>query len=278
MKNRLAVALFLTALLISPVVATAQEGSTTADPKAATETGQWGHLSGTITVDGEIEAPAEEAVGDNKDKALCLVDGKLPVDDKIVVNSENQGLRDVYVLLYLKKKKTDAVHPSYAEKKKEPVVLDNVNCRFVPHATFLRTGQKLILKNSDPVGHNCNIATFNNGDNVTVPANSQAEVTFDAEDTRPGSVVCDLHKWMDSVIYIRDNPYVAITDADGKFTIENLPEGEWEFQFAHKEVGYLKKLSIDGIKVSRKGVAEIEIKADETVDLGTMALPADSFK
>jgi len=278
MKNRLALTLFLAALLICPSLANAQEGSTATEAAPATETGKWGHLSGTITVDGEIEAPAEEVVGDNKDKALCLVDGKLPVDDKIVVNSENKGLRDVYVLLYLKKKKTDAVHPSYEEKKKEPVVLDNVNCRFVPHATFLRTGQKLILKNSDPVGHNCNIATFSNGDNLTVPANSQAEVTFEDEDTRPGSVVCDLHDWMDSVIFIRDNPYVAITDADGKFTIENLPAGEWEFQFTHKEVGYLKKLKIEGVDVSRKGVAEIEIKADETVDLGTMALPADSFK
>lgn len=265
MKFHLTMAAFVAALLVLPAFAQAQEGD-------------WGHLSGTITVEGDVATPAEEAVGDHADKAACLVDGKLPLDDNIVVNNENQGLRDVYVLMYLKKKKTDAVHPSYEEKKKEPVVLDNVNCRFVPHATFVRTGQKLVLKNSDAVGHNCHITTFNNEHNPTLPANSSAEITFDTEDSRPGNVTCDLHKWMDSVIFIRDNPYVAITDADGKFTIENLPAGEWDFQFWHKKVGYLKKLSIEGVKVSKKGVATVEIKTGETADLGKMSLPAKSFK
>jgi plastocyanin len=238
----------------------------------------WGHLSGTIIIDGEIPAPQEEAVGDHQDKGACVVGGKLPLDDNILVNSDNKGLKDVYVLMYLKKKKTDLVHPSYAEKKQEPVVLDNVKCRFVPHAVFVRTGQKLVLKNSDPVGHNCHITTFNNEHNPTLPPNSQAEVTFDTEDSRPGNVTCDLHKWMDSVIFIRDNPYVAITDENGKFTIENLPEGEWEFQFWHKKVGYLKKLKIENYEVNKRGVITAKIGDSGTTDLGTMKLPADAFK
>ena len=83
---------------------------------------------------------------------------------------------------------------------------------------------------------------------------------------------------MDGVIFVRDNPYVAITDADGKFTIENLPEGEWDFQFWHKNVGYLKKLSIDNYKVSKRGVTTAKITDKGTTDLGTMKFPAKSFK
>lgn len=250
-----------------------------ADTKTATdESGAWGHLTGKITVDGDVKAPAEEAVGDHADKAVCLVDGKIPVDDNVIVNPENKGLQNVYVLMYDKKKKLKEYHPSYEVAKNTPVVLDNVNCRFVPHAVFVRTGQKLTLKNSDPVGHNCHITTFNNEHNPTIPANSEAEICFDAEDTRLGNVTCDLHKWMDGAIFIRDNPYVAITDADGKFTIENLPEGDWEFQFMHKKLGYLKKLEVSNYKVSKKGVVEAGIKANETLDLGEMKLPAKSFK
>ena len=263
----------------SPKVKAPSVQDTAAVSKSATETeGSWGHLTGTVTVDGNIAAQPLEDVEGNKDKAVCLVDGKVPVDDNLVVNSDNKGLRDVYVYMYLKKKKTDLVHSSYAEKKKTPVVLDNVKCRFVPHAAFVRTGQKLILKNSDPVGHNCHITTFNNEVNPNIPANNQSTVTFDTDDSRPGKVVCDLHKWMDSVIFIRDNPYVAITDADGKFTIENLPEGEWDFQFWHKKAGYLKKLTIENYKVSKKGVATAKISDGETTDLGTMKLPTKSFK
>ena len=44
----------------------------------------------------------------------------------------------------------------------------------------------------------------------------------------PGEVKCDVHKWMDGVLMVRDNPYVAITDAQGKFQIENIPAGEWK--------------------------------------------------
>ncbi|QEG24154.1 carboxypeptidase regulatory-like domain-containing protein [Mariniblastus fucicola] len=267
MKLKLTMGVLLAAAVLLPQTLLAQESKS-----------DWGHLSGTVTVDGDVEAPEEEPVGDHADKPVCLVDGKLPVDDNIVVNAENKGLRDVYVLMYLKKKKTDAVHPSYEEKKKEPVVLDNVNCRFVPHAVFVRTGQKLVLKNSDPVGHNCHITTFNNEHNPNLPANSTAEVKFDVEDSRPGNVTCDLHKWMDSIIFIRDNPYVAITDADGKFTIENLPAGEWEFQFWHKKVGYLKTLAISNHEVSKRGVATIKVTAGETTDLGEMKLPSKSFK
>lgn len=268
MKSKLSIVAVAAALLFSTSSLHAQGDSD----------GKWGHLFGTITVEGDVpDQPIEDAAG-HKDESVCLVDGKLPVDDKIVVNEENKGLRDVYVLMYLKKKKTDKVHSSYAEKKAEPVVLDNVNCRFVPRAAFVRTGQKLIMKNSDPVGHNCKITTFNNEINPNIPANSQVEATFEEEDSRPGDVTCTMHKWMDSVIFIRDNPYVAITDADGKFTIENLPEGEWDFQFWHKKVGYLKTLSIDNYEVSKRGVITAKIADGESTDLGTMKLPTTSFK
>ena len=259
----------------------AKKSSAAAMTKAAdtkSVEGNWGHLTGTVIVDGDVAAQAVEAAAGHPDEPVCKVDGKIPVDDKIVVNPENNGLRDVYVVLYLKKKKTDLVHPDYASKKKEAVVLDNVNCRFVPHAAFVRTGQKLIIKNSDAVGHNCKIQTFNNEINPNIPANSQVEATFDQEDKSLGEVTCSMHPWMDSVIFIRDNPYVAVTDADGKFTIENLPEGEWEFQFMHKNVGFLKKLTIENYKVSRKGVTTAKISNGETTDLGTMKFPAKSFK
>ena len=39
--------------------------------------------------------------------------------------------------------------------------------------------------------------------------------------------------------------------------------------------GWLLEATVD---ISRKGVAELEIKTGETNDLGKMSLPADSFK
>ena len=49
------------------------------------------------------------------------------------------------------------IHPDYEAKLKEPVVLDNNGCAFHPHITLVRVGQTLVIKNSDPTGHNTNI-------------------------------------------------------------------------------------------------------------------------
>ena len=174
--------------------------------------------------------------------------------------------------------KPEKFHPSYDEKKKTKLTLDNQKCRFVPKAVFARSGQTLVLKNSDAVGHNCHITTFQQEHNINIPANKEVELQLkDDADKIPGEVRCDIHKWMDSVIFIRDNPYVAITDAEGKFKIENLPPGDWQFQFWHKKAGYLKTLEIKGYKPSRKGVIDATITKAKTLELGTLTLPAEAL-
>jgi uncharacterized protein (DUF2141 family) len=47
--------------------------------------------------------------------------------------------------------------------------------------------------------------------------------------TRPGTVRidCDAHGWMEGWIYVVDNPYYAITGADGKFSITDVPSGNY---------------------------------------------------
>jgi plastocyanin len=268
---------FLFAVLFAAAVTTVS--SACSNPAIAQDAeGEWGHLTGQIIVEGEVPALKPEAVGDHADKAVCLVDGEIPLDDNLVVDEESNGLRDVYVMMYQKKPTPVPTHPDYEEAKAEPVVIDNVKCRFVPKAVFVRPGQKVILRNSDPVGHNCHITSFNNEHNLNLPANGEVELVLENEDKIPGKVACDLHAWMDSVIMIRDNPYVTTTDAEGKFTIENLPAGDWKFQFWHKEGGYLRKLNVgDGLKVGRKGEVELTIAKDETNDLGAMTIAIDEL-
>jgi uncharacterized protein (DUF2141 family) len=40
-------------------------------------------------------------------------------------------------------------------------------------------------------------------------------------------VDCDAHGWMEAWIYVADNPYYAVTGADGKFTITDVPPGNY---------------------------------------------------
>ncbi len=236
----------------------------------------WGDLRGQIRVTGEIPDVERERI--DRDLPNCLADREPPLDDNLVIGRDG-GLRDVFVMMY---RKADdplpPIHPDYEVAKAEPVILDNRQCRFQPHAMFVRTGQTLRMKNSDEVGHNCHITLFNNEENVNIPIGEHVDVKLTQFEKVPGNVVCDIHKWMDAVLLVRDEPYVAISDQDGKFEIKNIPAGSWKFQFWHRRVGYLKSLQIEGKDVGRRGEIKIAVKNGETLDLGTMKLDAAAIK
>jgi len=251
-----------------------------ADQASAALVDGWGTLKGQIVVSGDVPEIPVENVGDGPDKEACLVDGEVPKDDNLVVGEEGQ-LRDVFVMMVTKGKGENApIHESFdqeADEDAEELEIDNVACRFVPHALYVRAGKSVKLKNSDTVGHNCHIITFTNEHNVNLPAGGDVDIVLENSHKTPGQVKCDIHKWMDGVILVRDNPYVGITDEEGNFEIQNVPEGEWEFQFWHKKGAYLKKLEVEGYKVSRKGIIDVNIEADGELDLGKMEVPGDSL-
>jgi len=102
-------------------------------------------------------------------------------------------------------------------------------------------------------------------------------VLEDLSDKVPGEIRCHIHKWMDAVIFVRDNPYVAISTETGVFRIENIPAGEWQFRFWHKKAGWLKTLEIKDYGIDRRGLIDVQIEHGKTLDLGVLTLPAEAF-
>lgn len=235
----------------------------------------YGTLSGQILVEGKVPAAAKADV--NKDQAVCLADGNVIFDQSLVVgpNSELQG---AFVMLLLKPREEIKIHPDLQTPPTEAVELDNNKCVFVPPTLAIRTGQTLIMKNSDAAGHNCNVASFNNAINVNLPPNSQTPHKFEKSDKVPAVVKCDIHPWMVAYLLIRDDPYFAVTDAEGKFNIEKIPAGKWTFQFWHSRCGYMKDLQQGGKAFAgRRGEVEVEIKDGETLDLGKLLIEAKAL-
>ncbi len=240
-------------------------------PSRAQET-SWGNFKGRIVVKGTVAPPKK--LNPDKDREICLRDGDL-LDETVMV-ADDGGLRDVYVMLYLDRDEAQPpIHPSYEASFKQPVELDNKGCRFIPHAAFVRVGQTLEMKNSDPVGHN--IHTLNRSEkNKNVPAGGTVDVTYDEADRIPADVECNIHTFMKGLLLVRENPYVAITNDKGEFMIENVPAGNWKFQFWHKKVGYLKMLTRDGKEfLGRRGEAEFKIEDGKTNDVGDLVLQAE---
>lgn len=237
----------------------------------------WGHLKGKFVYDGS--PPTQAPLTITKDQDFCGQHNV--VDESVVVNKENGGLANVAVYLYVRRGgDSPQSHESYAETADARVELDNDKCRFEPHVCLLRTSQTLVIKNSDTVGHNTNIATQSNPSfNQMIPGSAELEHKLSAVERRPAKVACNIHPWMTGWVLPQETPYFAVSDKDGEFEIINLPSGKWTFQVWHEKARGVDEVTVDG-KATKwsKGRVEVTINADGTTDLGEIKVGEALFQ
>ena len=237
--------------------------------------GQWGDLSGQFIYDGE--APKANAVVVTKDQEVC---SKTPLaDEALTVNPTNKGVSGIVLFLDVARgKKAPTPHPDYEASKDAEIRIDNLSCRYEPHVALLRTSQTLVVGNKDSVGHNTKVDTVKNVPiNPIIPAGQDIKQKFPQEERLPTKISCSIHPWMNAIIVIKDTPYMAATDADGKFAIKNLPVGKWTFQVWQEKAGYIDSATVAGKKEKwSKGKFELEIKAGEN-SMGEIKLDPATF-
>lgn len=206
-----------------------------------------GTFAGMVEFEGErpkldpLEVTAEKSQG-------CVESGEVDRTNLDAVISEDGGVANVVVYV--------EVDGAEIEKLEEPVVLDQKGCRFAPHVVCVPTGATIEFLNSDAVSHN--VHTYpkkNDAMNKTIPAGAKAEFVVEKSDEI--TVKCDIHPWMKSHLVVTETPYLAVTDADGKFSVEGLPAGEHKVEWWHETLGKGKgKITVgdDG------SVSDLEIK------------------
>ena len=225
----------------------------------------WGSIKGRFVYTGEAKA---EKITPNKDVEFC---GKHEIPDEAIVVGDGGGLANVFVFLALDRGKTVAIHPDFEKQGADPLAIDNKGCRFEPHALALWTKHPLKVSNSDPgIGHNTNGTAFLNNPtfNETVPNDKPIVKTFEKSEPIPSKIACNVHPWMSAHVLVRDNPYMAVSAADGTFEINNIPAGAQELAFWHEVPGNLKNLVVGKGKTDRKARLKVTIPAGQTLDLG----------
>lgn len=211
-------------------------------------------LSGVITFDGAapVLAPVVKA-GDQtvKDPAVCAV-ADVP-NEELVVNKDNKGIAHVFVYLA----KAPAGAPK-SEPRTDPVVFDQKGCQFLPHSLLVHTGETVLVQSQDNAPHNTHTSPLkNDGFNKVVAPNDRKGIPlkYAKPERLPVKVVCDFHNHMKAWHLVLDHQYMAVTDADGKFTIENLPAGKHEFIVWQEKAGYLnRKYEVEVKKGEKKEV------------------------
>lgn len=228
----------------------------------------WGTIKGQVVFDGPV-APKRALVKVDKDQNDCLKNGPL-LDDKLVVNPKNKGVR--WVVIYLMNKdgftKPVPIHPALQNIQKQVVEVDQPCCQFEPHVLALREGQSLVVKNSAGIAHNVKVDPQPSLNQI-LPPGKQLKLEAKALKPRQGPllIACNIHGWMTGRVFVLPNPYFAVTDEDGDFKIKNVPAGDFRLVALHEE-GWLLG---DNKKPSKNG-KKITIKAGETTDLGKVLL------
>ena len=239
-----------------------------ADTESAAETAEVaapGTLTGKVVLTGGAKAlPPLIAMGsDVKDKEVCAA---VDVPDERLVLGTGNGVANVFV--YLPKAPKNG---KQLEAASDPFLFDQKNCRFLPHCVVLPVGQTVKVLSDDSVAHNTHTyPNKNQGVNSGVaPGDREGKLEFvyRKSEAQPLSVKCDYHTWMTAYHLPLDHPYAAVTDAEGAFTIPDLPVGKHTFVVWHE--------AVDGNFVERKLV--VEIQSGATTDL-QVELSADKLK
>ncbi len=115
-------------------------------------------------------------------------------------------------------------------------VMDQQNLVFVPHVLPIMVGTSVDFPNSDVVRHNVfsppgssnpfNLGTYDAGVMKTVSFPNVGEVPL----------LCNVHAEMSAFVVVLENPYFAITDKTGAYTIENIPPGEYILTTWHEKL------------------------------------------
>jgi len=190
-----------------------------------------GDVTGKITLKGT--PPAEKPITPLKNDPNC---GKLvtetPMTEFYVVG-EGGGLRDVVVVI-------QGIEASSTGASAAPLVIDQKGCEYHPYVAAVQTGQKIVVKNSDPVLHNVHATPTvagNPEENLAqMPGGADLEFSFPKTEDFV-RFKCDVHPWMFSYVTVIDHPYFAVTGKDGTFKIGNVPAGKYTIVVKHRKAG-----------------------------------------
>jgi len=104
---------------------------------------------------------------------------------------------------------------------------------FVPHVVAIAVGGTVEFPNLDPIFHNA-FSNFSGQpfDVGLYPPRTSRSVTF----THPGivRVFCNIHSTMSAVIAVLNTPWFAVTAANGKYSMANVPAGDYYLRLFHE--------------------------------------------
>ncbi len=191
----------------------------------------------------EIPVQAEVPVNINVDFCNHKV-----VTENLIVDKETRGLKNVVVRL-------EGITKG-SKKPPEQLTLLNQGCTFVPHVSVAVKDTRLEISSEDPVLHTTHPYTNDrHWFNITIQKGERSR----PRPFRTTGLVefnCDVHKWMRAYTLVHASPYVAVSDAQGKISLDEIPPGEHPYVAWHEQLGEQRGT----IKIEANKVATLKLE------------------
>lgn len=210
-------------------------------------------VHGIVTVTGTVPAPLEFELRRFPDHEFCsqLADRNGYRFLREVTVRTDGGLKDVVVMV----EGVERGKPFTFTDAEVEVKL----CQFLPFVTVISDKRQVTVFNRDPVPHDMQGSAHDQtvSEMAFYRPSLQAGGTTDVVQLAKGRnafiMQCSLHPYMQSWGYAVDNPYFAVTDAKGSFSIDGLPPGTYRLKAWHPVLGTQER--------------ELTVTANKTVSL-----------
>ena len=237
-----------------------------------------GTIEGTISLDGVVPEPKGFNLITFPDPMYCgrISNGRgwRLLHDFVV--SRQGGLKDAIVLL-------EGIEAGKPFDLSVPLI-EARDCMFQPFMTIVRNGHAVEVINMDPVMHDIQgyetspeagaRVLFNTplimnhqhhrGDlhamHNHAPGKSLIGPIYLNKGRRTFYMQCGFHAYMESWAMAVNNPYYAVTDADGKFVIDGIPPGTYQLVVWHPQTGPGTTKSVI-VQPDGKGVERLSLPA-----------------
>ncbi len=198
-----------------------------------------GTLKGTVTFDGSAPkiAPLVAAGQSRVDGSVCAKTTDIP-DERLVVGA-NGGIANYFIYF-------DKAPAGYVAEAAAKADLDQLGCIFRPHALLVPVGSEFTLKNSDPVPHNVGTnPQKNNPENNNMNAQQTMVLKFKKPESVPFESKCAIHPWMRFYTLVLAHNLAAISDAEGRFEIKNVPAGKHKLRIWHETYSGAETITVE---------------------------------
>jgi hypothetical protein len=183
-------------------------------------------IAGTITTAAKGTPPIRVTI----DQKVC---GSEIPDEAIVVDARGRLANAVVTLTGLKRAPAG-----------DPVV-SNDKCRFAPRVQLSRPNASIRTTSKDAVLHTTQAQSENGRTifNVALPL-PNLNITKPIGPAGTVRLSCNSHPWMHGFVIVTDEA-AAISGADGRFTIDNVPPGTYELRVWHESLkGAPQKITV----------------------------------